>query len=103
MAARLFASRAAELMAGLDALWKQAPKGTEQPVVINADALGVPDASAREGLDKARRELGASGIQIVFGNVRAPLRAALSEIGSFTLIDEDEFMADVRKVRGATT
>ena len=68
-------------------------------VVVNADALGVPDASARECLDKARRELEASGIRLAFGNVRADLRAALKKIGAFTVLDEGEFVADLRKVR----
>ena len=70
-----------------------------ETVVINADALGIPDASARESLEKAQRELEKSGIRLVIGNVRAELRGALAKIGSFTVIDEDELVADLRKVR----
>jgi sulfate permease, SulP family len=70
-------------------------------VVINADALGIPDATARDVLLKAQKELAAEGIQLVFGNARAPLRAALDKVGAFTLIDESDFAADMRLVNPA--
>ncbi len=38
MAARLFATRAGELAAGLDALWREVPAGTTPPIIIQADA-----------------------------------------------------------------
>jgi SulP family sulfate permease len=69
-------------------------------VVVNADALSVPDATARDTLLAAQRELHDKGINLVFGNVRAPVRAALERAGGFKLIDEAEFVADLREVRG---
>ena len=67
-------------------------------VIVNADALGIPDATARDALLKAQAELAQRGIRLVFGNVRASLRGALSEQRVFTLIDEREFMASLRKL-----
>jgi SulP family sulfate permease len=69
-------------------------------VVINADALGVPDATARDSLAQAQRELADRNIHLEFGNARAPLRAALEKAGGFTLINEEQFLDDLRFVRG---
>ena len=69
-------------------------------VVVNADSLGIPDATAREALMKSQRLLSREGVQLVFGNARAPLRAALN--GDFTLIDEERFIHDVEKFRRAS-
>jgi MFS superfamily sulfate permease-like transporter len=66
-------------------------------VVVNADALGIPDATARDALIKAQEALHGRGVSLVFGNARKELREALSKVGSFTLIDEHEFLADLRK------
>jgi SulP family sulfate permease len=65
-------------------------------VMINADGLGVPDATARDCLIEARTTLAKRGIELVFGNARKALRDALARIGGFTLVDEDEFLAAVR-------
>jgi SAM-dependent methyltransferase len=44
MAARLFAHRAEELAAGLDALWREAPPGTRPPDIRIGDARSLPPA-----------------------------------------------------------
>ena len=75
-----------------------AADGKLHTVVINADALGIPDATARETLLRAQRELAERGIQLEFGNAREPLRRALSEVGQFTLIDEGSFLATLRRL-----
>ncbi len=67
-------------------------------VVVNADALGVPDATARDALQKSRDALERRGIRLVFGNARGPLRKALTRAGSFTLMSEPEFLAHLAKV-----
>jgi SAM-dependent methyltransferase len=41
-AARLFADKAAELARGLDALWKDAPRGTHLPRIMLGDARALP-------------------------------------------------------------
>ena len=71
-------------------------------MIVNADALGIPDATARDALLKAQAELAQRGIRLVFGNVRASLRGALTEQRAFTLIDEREFMASLRKLHPAS-
>jgi SulP family sulfate permease len=68
-------------------------------VVVNADGLGVPDATARDCLVAARTELDDHGIDLVFGNVRKAARDALEKIGGFAIIDEPDFIAAVRRVR----
>jgi hypothetical protein len=68
-------------------------------VVIIADALGIPDATARDCLQAGQRELARKGICLEFGNARAPLRAALGKAGGFNLIEEREFIADLRCIR----
>jgi SulP family sulfate permease len=70
-------------------------------VVVNADALGVPDATAKDFLVTARTELERRGIALVFGNVRRAVREALERIGGFAIIDEQQFLATVRQARGA--
>jgi hypothetical protein len=75
-----------------------AADGKLHTVVINADALGIPDATARETLLRAQRELAERGIQLEFGNAREPLRRALSEVGEFTVIDEARFLATLRRL-----
>ncbi len=77
---------------------QSADPGCKQ-VVVNADALGIPDATARDALVKAQDVLHGRGVSLVFGNARKELREALSKVGSFTPIDEHEFLADLRKSR----
>ena len=72
-------------------------------IVINADALGIPDASARAALVKARRELGEHGLELVFGNARAPVRKALQDLGELALIDEPRFVAVLRELHAPLT
>lgn len=71
-------------------------------VMLNADALGIPDASARDTLHAAKRILGERGLQLVFGNARKSLRGELAKIGGFTVVDETEFIHAFREVRGAS-
>jgi MFS superfamily sulfate permease-like transporter len=73
-----------------------AADGKPHTVVISAYAPGHPDATARETLLRAQRELAERGIQLEFGNARELLRRALSEVGEFTLIDEARFLATLR-------
>jgi MFS superfamily sulfate permease-like transporter len=47
-------------------------------VIINCDTIGIPDATARETLQRAQRELAERGIHLAFGNTRAPVRHALA-------------------------
>jgi MFS superfamily sulfate permease-like transporter len=68
-------------------------------LVVNADALCAPDATARDALQRSQDLLSRRGIRLVFGNARAPLREALGRAGSFTVIDEREFIADLKKAR----
>jgi MFS superfamily sulfate permease-like transporter len=70
-----------------------------EQVVVNADALGIPDATARDALVKAQEVLRGRGVSLVFGNARKELCDALAKVGSFTLIDEHEFLSDLRKFR----
>jgi MFS superfamily sulfate permease-like transporter len=76
----------------------QAAPPSLRTIVINADALTVPDATARDALLKARKLLDARGLRMVFGNTRAPVRAALKAAGGLTLIDEAQFMAALRGI-----
>jgi len=75
--------------------------GKVHTVIVNAGAMGIPDATARDALLKAQAELARRGIRLVFGNVRAALRGALTEQRAFTLIDEREFVASLRKLHPA--
>jgi hypothetical protein len=45
----------------------------------------------------------AHGIRMVFGNVRASLRAALKKLNVFTLIDEPEFLTYLTSLRKLRT
>jgi SulP family sulfate permease len=73
---------------------------TLRTVMINADALGVPDATARDALLKARDVLTARGLRLVFGNTRAHVRDALRASGGLTLVDERQFVEALRRVHG---
>jgi sulfate permease, SulP family len=95
----LFFGNAEVFLQDMRALVAAAPTSL-RTVVVNADALGIPDATARDCLVTAQRELGRKQIRLVFGNVRASLREALTRTGAFTLIDEGEFIADLRRIRG---
>ena len=79
-----------------------AARGRIHTVLVNADALGIPDATARDALLKAQDELAQVGIRLVFGNVRAALRGALTEQSAFTLIDEREYVACLRRLHPVT-
>ena len=67
-------------------------------VVVNADALGIPDITARDALVASRQVLARKGIQLVLGNVRAPQREALVQTG-LPIIEEAQFLATVRDIR----
>ena len=69
-------------------------------VMLNADALGVPDASARDALHAAQRELADHHLRFVVGNARARLRAALAKVGDLVVVDEAAFVRALRAVRG---
>jgi MFS superfamily sulfate permease-like transporter len=77
----------------------RAANGAPRTVIINCDTLGIPDATAREMLQRAQRELREHGISLLFGNAREPLRIALAKAGSFTLIDESRFVGELVKHR----
>jgi SulP family sulfate permease len=68
-------------------------------VMLNADALGVPDASARDALHAAQRELADHHLRFVVGNARARLRAALAKVGDLVVVDEAAFIRALRTVR----
>ncbi len=95
----LFFGNAEDFLADMKAI-----AASENPnlrsVVINADSLGLPDETARDALLKAQHILKSAKIQLVFGNVRGPLRAALGK--EFQQIDEQQFIQDVEKIRRAT-
>jgi hypothetical protein len=67
--------------------------------MLNADALGVPDASARDALHAAQRELADHHLRFVVGNARARLRAALAKVGDLVVVDEAAFIRALRTVR----
>jgi MFS superfamily sulfate permease-like transporter len=72
--------------------------GALKTVVINADALAIPDASARTALRRAQQELAARGIRMQLGNTREEVRRALNRIGGLDLIDEAQFLADLHRL-----
>lgn len=97
--APLFFANCEVFQRDMSELAQQAPRSLKT-IVVNSDALGVPDASARDALRRARRALEAHGIRLAFGNARAPLRAALAKSGDFSVLDEHEFIAALETVRG---
>jgi MFS superfamily sulfate permease-like transporter len=96
--APLFFGNADSWLADMRTIAAVAPK-TLRTVVVNADGLGVPDATAYDTLITADQLLKARGIKLVFGNTRAPLRAAIGRGTPLTLIDEAEFITIVRRIR----
>jgi sulfate permease, SulP family len=74
-----------------------AANGAPRTVLLNCATLGVPDATAREMLLRVQRELSEHGIRLLFGNARAPLRAALEKVGAFTLVDEATFVTELER------
>lgn len=98
--APLFFGNADAFLEDMRELARAAPDDL-RTVVINADGLGVPDATARDALLKSQESLRARGIELVFANARAVLREALAKIGTFSTVDEAEFVDDLKKVRRA--
>jgi SulP family sulfate permease len=78
----------------------QAAPPSLRTVMVNADALGVPDATAHDALLKADQVLRARGLRLVFGNTRAHVRTALNAAGGLTLVDEGQFVDALEKVHG---
>lgn len=97
--APLFFGNAEVFQQDMERLARLAPASL-RTVVVNADALGIPDATAHDCLLAAQSALARRDIHLQFGNVRASLRQALGRSRAFTLIDEDQFVADLRRIRG---
>lgn len=98
--AALFFGNADSFLADMRTIARRAPPGLRK-VIVNADGLGIPDATAYDALTAADHLLHERGISLVFGNVRKDTRAALARGAPLATIDEAEFIATVREIRDA--
>lgn len=96
----IFFGNADSFLEDMRTIAKVAPPGLRK-VIVNADGLGVPDATAYDALTTADHLLHERGIELVFGNVRARTREAMARGAPLTIIDRDHFMAAVHEIRGA--
>ncbi|NVB84314.1 MAG: SulP family inorganic anion transporter [Kofleriaceae bacterium] len=97
LGATLFFANAQLFVDDMRRIARHAP-ATLRRVVVNADALGIPDVVARDALVASHSLLARKGIQLVFGNVHPAQREALSRAG-LHMIEEAQFLAAVRESR----
>jgi MFS superfamily sulfate permease-like transporter len=96
----MFFGNAESFLADMKTIARKAPPGLRK-VIVNADGLGIPDATAYDALTAADHLLHDRGISLVFGNVRRHTRLAFERGAPLTIIERDELMATVRRIRDA--